>query len=402
VLHLAWCSACHINVTLLQQPQVWINPSKSLVDRALDRWSATLLRADNTSVVTLMLDPPGPPRAQVRNQSMSADLGETCEILSCITYWFSLYVQVLLSQKQQPDVPYPQWTPHTPSQPSKKAEPNVSPEQSGSSCSKDMQNFDPTGGVAIFTRYPVATFAGGSLDSSGGRVCKVGNMLHQETNTHQSVQINEVSSSNLDDTPVKPASLVRQRAFNFGSENARCSVGGKRRHSSIAKLLDQGAGGDIASGYEPCPKRRTRSEDKRLSAPPTDYELNTSDVENERVAWPGQWHEEHKVRLDLEKKMLQQPSAGGGKLKLPGFLMSRSRSTTRMLRSDTAAALPTRTLRSRNINIEQSNVKSMKKTLHKSPLPTRLGTDPSSSTSRHRQTCWGSIVKPRMNTRSRK
>lgn len=335
--------------------------------------------------MTLLLDPPGPPRAQV-----------------------------LLSQKQQqqpeqlPDVPFPQWTPLTPTsspcQPSKKAEPDISAEQSESSCSSDMQNYDPAGGVAIFTRYPVARFAGESPDSSSGRVCKEGSMLHQEAKIHHSsasVQINEVSSSNLDDMPLKPSSLVRQHAFNFGSENARCIVGGKRRHSSIAKLLDQGASGDIASGYEPCPKRRTRSEDKRLSAPPTDYELNTSDVENERVAWPGQWHGEPKVRLNMEKKLLQRPSVGSGKMKLSNFLMPRSRSTTRMLRSDTAAALPIRTLRSRNINIEQSNVKSMKKS-HTSSLPARLGTDPSSSSSRHRQTCWGSIVKSRMITRSHK
>ncbi|KAK0167541.1 hypothetical protein PV327_004927 [Microctonus hyperodae] len=45
--------------------QRWINPSKSLVDRALERWSSTRLRADNTSVVTLMLDPPGPSRSEV-------------------------------------------------------------------------------------------------------------------------------------------------------------------------------------------------------------------------------------------------------------------------------------------------------------------------------------------------
>lgn len=45
--------------------QLWINPSKSLVDRALERWSAKRLRADNTSVVTLMLDPPGPSRSEV-------------------------------------------------------------------------------------------------------------------------------------------------------------------------------------------------------------------------------------------------------------------------------------------------------------------------------------------------
>jgi len=43
----------------------WINPSKQLVDCAIDRWNNSKLRADNTSVVTVMLDPPGPPRAQV-------------------------------------------------------------------------------------------------------------------------------------------------------------------------------------------------------------------------------------------------------------------------------------------------------------------------------------------------
>lgn len=45
--------------------KAWLNPSKLLVERALDRWHFTKMRADNTSVVTLMLDPPGPPKAQV-------------------------------------------------------------------------------------------------------------------------------------------------------------------------------------------------------------------------------------------------------------------------------------------------------------------------------------------------
>lgn len=58
--------------------QMWINPSTSLVDRALERWSSTRLRADNTSVVTLMLDPPGPSRSEVfqnqkREQAASSD-----------------------------------------------------------------------------------------------------------------------------------------------------------------------------------------------------------------------------------------------------------------------------------------------------------------------------------------
>lgn len=41
------------------------NPSKCLVDEALMRWSRVKTRADNTSVVTVMLDPPGPSRNDV-------------------------------------------------------------------------------------------------------------------------------------------------------------------------------------------------------------------------------------------------------------------------------------------------------------------------------------------------
>lgn len=41
------------------------NPSKSLVDEALSRWSRVKTRADNTSVVTVMLDPAGPSRHEV-------------------------------------------------------------------------------------------------------------------------------------------------------------------------------------------------------------------------------------------------------------------------------------------------------------------------------------------------
>jgi len=43
----------------------WQNPSKCLVDQAVERWKTFKLRADNTSIVVVMLDPPGPPRAQV-------------------------------------------------------------------------------------------------------------------------------------------------------------------------------------------------------------------------------------------------------------------------------------------------------------------------------------------------
>lgn len=39
-----------------------LNPSRSLVNRALEKWSTTRIRADNTSVVTILLDPPGGPK----------------------------------------------------------------------------------------------------------------------------------------------------------------------------------------------------------------------------------------------------------------------------------------------------------------------------------------------------
>ncbi|KAF8791755.1 Protein phosphatase 1D like protein [Argiope bruennichi] len=41
------------------------NPSKLLVDAALKHWLELGMRADNTSVVTVMLDPPGPPKSEV-------------------------------------------------------------------------------------------------------------------------------------------------------------------------------------------------------------------------------------------------------------------------------------------------------------------------------------------------
>ncbi|XP_050068481.1 lateral signaling target protein 2 homolog [Anopheles maculipalpis] len=43
----------------------WKNPSKLLVNEALERWSRSNMKADNTSVVIIMLDPPGPPKRDV-------------------------------------------------------------------------------------------------------------------------------------------------------------------------------------------------------------------------------------------------------------------------------------------------------------------------------------------------
>lgn len=51
----------------------WINPSKKLVDLSIQRWNMCSLRADNVSVVTVMLDPPGPPRAKVLRRLHGVD-----------------------------------------------------------------------------------------------------------------------------------------------------------------------------------------------------------------------------------------------------------------------------------------------------------------------------------------
>ncbi|CAG0913918.1 unnamed protein product [Notodromas monacha] len=50
----------------------WINPSKKLVDLALDRWQKFNMRADNISAVTVMLDWPGPPKNEVATDAVVA------------------------------------------------------------------------------------------------------------------------------------------------------------------------------------------------------------------------------------------------------------------------------------------------------------------------------------------
>ncbi|ETN61344.1 protein phosphatase 2c [Anopheles darlingi] len=79
----------------------WKNPSKLLVNEALDRWSRSNMKADNTSVVIIMLDPPGPPKRDVLRSVKDtiqrtpeyrapSESGATCssnmyELFDCIT-----------------------------------------------------------------------------------------------------------------------------------------------------------------------------------------------------------------------------------------------------------------------------------------------------------------------------
>lgn len=53
---------------------MWVNPSKRLVDRALYRWSTCHARADNTSAVTLLFDPPGVQRRGERSSAQQPNV----------------------------------------------------------------------------------------------------------------------------------------------------------------------------------------------------------------------------------------------------------------------------------------------------------------------------------------
>lgn len=55
----------------MEESKEWMNPSKNLVDKALERWSTKKMRADNTSVVIIMFDPPGPPKREILKSSAS-------------------------------------------------------------------------------------------------------------------------------------------------------------------------------------------------------------------------------------------------------------------------------------------------------------------------------------------
>ncbi|XP_076029670.1 protein phosphatase 2C [Oratosquilla oratoria] len=51
--------------TTCGKQRLWLNPSRSIVSSALDSYALLRLRADNTSAVTVFLDPPGRPKREV-------------------------------------------------------------------------------------------------------------------------------------------------------------------------------------------------------------------------------------------------------------------------------------------------------------------------------------------------
>ncbi|XP_063240601.1 uncharacterized protein LOC134541254 [Bacillus rossius redtenbacheri] len=62
------------------QERPWINPSKKLVEKALEKWKGSHMRADNTSALTILLNPCGPSRAEVLcNQTLYSEAPEASE-----------------------------------------------------------------------------------------------------------------------------------------------------------------------------------------------------------------------------------------------------------------------------------------------------------------------------------
>ncbi|XP_015510529.2 uncharacterized protein LOC107217489 [Neodiprion lecontei] len=441
--------------------QMWINPSKSLVDRALERWSSTRLRADNTSVVTLMLDPPGPSRTEVL-------LGQkSCKEKERPISPKGIPQRVILS-------PVPSTSEQVEYEPNYSTKPETNPNLYAAQPQPPVPNFTKTDESENESKQPDSS---DNIVDAMRKITEVANILHRERlpavskplveqhnpnlknqplnvtkpltkcsqqchespqrelRSRESIQVAEVSSSvcsdnvqrtegstksedvsttklEKSDQPVhskripdhksmgsqnnhnlqslnrqvpKPSRMsdhktkeesnnlhhmVRQNAFNGSCDELKpgTAVGTKRRHSTLAQA-------DESCSSEPNLKRRTRSEDQRILPIDENDPANQGKDSHTRLSWPDKWevtgegpeNTRTNQRRSLEKKAtpvktIRRPSINGGnRIQLRGsFTVQRERvnitSTPdlppqRWLRSDTIAATPIKTLRSRNVDI---------------------------------------------------
>lgn len=345
-------------------PHVWVNPSKSLVDRALEEWRSLQLQADNTSVVTLMLDPPGPPR-----------------------------VQVLLSQRQrQQEMDGNSCTSMTTSS----SEIADTSSESNLKHHNTSDHLSPGSGVSIYTRIcepePVPD------SSSSGRVCSSppASLPTSPSVALVCVQSNEVSSSSATKEHNPPVN--REKSCRMPSPDSVVlsnSQGFKRRHSS-------GISQPSISSVEK--RKRTRSEHDCPSS--KDWHRDddaASDAENDRVAWPPWNHPTWKAsstkpsQLPGNNKCVGPRPVKSSLPLLPVSSENTNLSCAHNLRSDTTADPPKRTLRSRNAPIEGPH-RSMKMSQESAQVAIRLAPE----TRSHRQS-WSRLQQPPMSmcTRSK-
>lgn len=333
---------------VMQYNKEWLNPSKMLVDKAVKRWAMAKQRADNTSVVTLMLDPPGPPKTQLLvNQKHTLMIKED-ELQTSIFSDHNAYRQ---------DTSY---------------------------CSRlhsSTPNLNPSSGVAIFTRYPTmdinqesglyspATYHNSSnglrnaesslnsnlrvlIDRSDNFKIDVGSehsvLSHSRNEINDSVQVNDTSSSFQDSLDV---TIVNTTPQTSSSPNS-CD---KRKHIGTNLITDS---------YNFRLKQKLRLPEKE--------EERMSDVENIEQ-FSQRWKDTpssssqsslRKSKSKRRKYSFEQPNKdiNWRCLSAPVSLVSSDKhlnskstkpqeTTTRILRSDTLANTPVRTLRSRNIDL---------------------------------------------------
>lgn len=232
-----------------------------------------------------------------------------------------------------------------------------------------------------------------------GQVFRVGSVLQRDTpphgnkysqlhplmrNAEAAPEDSFTQSRSIIATPIERNSYEMKRYIN--SETCSTFVGMKRRHSSAE------AGSDVSkciAVFEPGHKRRTRSEDKRLSVPSHEEDFNGSDVENNRLIWNKKWGKKAKVPPNKSRRCTSEWKTIGGTRERTRLSVTKSFSElkeetvqlevkehsnevkentkgdakpdnscielkqhTRILRSETAASTPFKTLRSRNVNTE--------------------------------------------------
>lgn len=175
----------------------WQNPSKKLVDLAVDRWRVCKLRADNTSVVVVMLDPPGPPRAQVLKRQRDAAKGVQPKKQAC-------------NNTDAPPLP---------------------PKPKASSCSSSTSSSSASKGLAIISRFPNSKkpeeASGKNLVATKVEEQSSGRIVHDNIKTEPTkicLSKSDTANKALVSTPQSSTDVVRSISVPVKSSDPKIQV----------------------------------------------------------------------------------------------------------------------------------------------------------------------------------
>ncbi|KAI5725346.1 hypothetical protein M8J77_014257 [Diaphorina citri] len=438
--------------TEMAQSNNWINPSKCLVDEAIEKWRNSRTRADNTSVVTLLIDPPGPPP---RPKTIKSEPGSACAAdssnrlsgddnepvlpqsggMAIFTRSPGSPKQELLNSlfKQSATVsststcsnknrivsnilrPYDQLIKSKPTSTastdcsSSSSSPALS-SPSSSSCSYSAPPLSPTSSGSLHsmgssasiasTQSSLSTATGTSSDSVRSSSRNSGSS-NTATGSASSTRSGSSCSSNSTAGSVLSASTRSSCSSNSTAVNnlsasvptgaaAECSTNSTAGvlSASVAGSSNSATGGASRPGrvssrsltnqmavlgqttqavtLTSSKRKRFRMDEKRSSLPLNmgfEESSGNSDVENERLSvspqpeGPGtdsqsKTHlKKQKVETERRHLMSNSTAAHQSTSTSPSPSTSIAPTSTRTLRSDTIAAIPIKTLRSRNVNM---------------------------------------------------